>query len=92
VVRLRRKIQCYQRDQVEQNDPDFVDRESCVMYGVKGFNRELEPARMQPKHPVMSIDEYPEPDEQHPVVDSEAPKQNFHNLTRSHGITPIAIE
>lgn len=71
---LRRKIECGQRDQVEQNDPDHVDSETCIMNDVKGLDREHEPARLQPIHPVMSRDEHPEPYEHHLIVDSETPK------------------
>ena len=46
---------------------------------------------MQPIHPVMGIDEDPEPDEHHPIVDADTPEKNSFDLIRNHGITSFGI-
>jgi hypothetical protein len=57
---------------------------------VESLNRELEPAGMEPVHPVMGKDKRAEPDEENQVVKANTPEKNVLEINRGHRTPPIS--
>ena len=70
-------MQSNERGKVEQQYSDLIDGEACVVDRVKCLDRDLEPARMQTKEPVVCEAKSCEPDDQYRIVDDGAPDQEM---------------
>ena len=71
-----RKMQCYERHEVEKQYSDLVDRDPAVMDRVERLDRDLKPPAVHSVEPIVCKDKSAKPNKQHRVVDDRTPDQD----------------
>jgi hypothetical protein len=62
------------------------------MNGIECFNRDFEPAAVQPVHPVMGQDECSCPDQKYYIIDDSAKKKNVFDFIHGHDKPPWHLQ
>jgi hypothetical protein len=72
------------RDQVKEDNADFVNRHSSVMKSIKLLDGKTKPPAMQPMYPIVGEDKKQKPNEQHSIIDDRTPQKRVAHGFNSH--------
>jgi hypothetical protein len=74
-----------QGNEIQQNYANLVEGDAREVYCIEVFDRDLEPARVQPVKPIVGAGDDRHPAYQYQIIDGNAPQQNILDRVHGHG-------